>query len=93
MDQYEKISELILYISNATIDQYLHLLVRFASIQVLDKIVLKIDTSSQFFNENSKEGTTSILTLIKQFKEKLPSLKDLQLIFRTRDFSLLSESL
>jgi len=31
--------------------------------------------------------------LIKQFKEKLPSLKELKLIFRGRDFALISESM
>jgi hypothetical protein len=53
LDHYEKIiSELILYIPNAKIDQDVVLLDRFALIQELEKIQLKIDTSSQFCKEN-----------------------------------------
>ena len=84
---------MILYIPNATINQYALLLDRFGLIQELKSIELKLDTSSQFFNENSVDGTTSILKFVKQFKEKVPSLKDLKLIFRGRDFSLISESI
>jgi hypothetical protein len=66
---------------------------RFAFIQELESIELKLDTFSQFFNENSIDGTTSIFSMIKKIKEKLPSLKDLKLILRARDFALLSESM
>ena len=69
------------------------LLDRFAFMPELEKIEIKIDTSSQFLNENSIDSATSILALINQFKEKLPSLKDLKLIIRKRDFTLLSESM
>jgi hypothetical protein len=91
LDNYEKIYELILYIPSAIINQYVLLLDRFAFIQELESIELKFDTSSQFYNDNSLDGITSILELIKQFKEKLPSLKHLKLIFRSRDFTLMSE--
>ena len=36
---------------------------------------------------------TLILELIKQIKEKLPSLKDLKLIFRDRDITFITESI
>ena len=84
---------MILYIPNATINQYVILLERFAFIQELESIELKLDTSSKFCNDISADGTTSILDLIKQFKVKLPSLKDLKLIFRDRDFTFISESI
>jgi 3-deoxy-D-manno-octulosonic-acid transferase len=84
---------LCLYIPKATVNQYVALIERFAFIQELSYIELKLDTSSQFCNENSIGGTTSILELIKNFKEKLPSLKVLKLIFRERDFELLSKTM
>jgi hypothetical protein len=84
---------LILYIPNATVDQYSLILDRFALIQEIYYIELKLDASSQFCNDNSINGTTSILSLIKQFKNKLPSLKVLRLIFRERDFTLISEEM
>jgi DNA-binding transcriptional MerR regulator len=93
LDNYGKISKLILYIPNATVNQYAFLLDRLAIIRKLKYIGLKLDTSSQFFNCNSINGATSIMAMIKQFKEKLPSLKDLFLIFREKDFTLISEKM
>ena len=93
LNEYDKVSKLILYIPNATISQYVHLIGRFALIEQLAYIELKLDTSTQFYNETSADGANSILALIKQFEEKLPSLKDLKLIFRERDFTLLSEAM
>jgi hypothetical protein len=93
LDKYERISNLILYIPNATVNQYALLSERFAFIQKLYYIELRLDTSSQFCNENSINGTTSILSLIKQFKEKLPSLKSLYFIIRRKDFTLISDAM
>jgi hypothetical protein len=84
---------LILYIPNSTVNQYALLLDRYAFIQELYYIELKFDTSSQFCNENSISGTISILSLIKQFKEKLPSLKFLYFIIRRKDFTLISDAM
>ena len=93
MNNFEKIKKLILYIPNATINQYVLLLDRLAFIQDLEYIELKLDTNSQFCNDNSVDGTTSILALIKKVKEKLPSLKDFKLILRKRNFTLISASM
>ena len=93
MDPYDKITGLILYIPNATVTQYSLQIDRFAFIQELKYIELKLDTSSQFCNDNSINGATSIIKLIKQFKERLPSLEVLKLIFRERDFIMISESM
>jgi hypothetical protein len=84
---------LILYIPNATVNQYARLIDRFAFIKELFYIELKLDASSQFCNENSINGTTSVLSLIKQFKEKLPSLKFLYFIIRRKDFTLISDAM
>ena len=64
---YEKISKLNLYIQNATINQYVSLLDRLAFIEQLEQIELKLDTSSEFYKENSADGTNSILELAKKF--------------------------
>ena len=93
MDNYLKITKLIVYIPDTTIDQYVVLIDRFAFIQELESIELKLDAISQFSNDNSADGSISILDLIKQFKEKLPSLKHLNLIFREKDFTLITESM
>ena len=93
MDNYKKVTKLILYIPNASINQYVVLLDRFAFIEELESIELKLDTISIFCINKSAVGSTSILDMIKQFKEKLPSLKDLKLIFRERDFTLITESM
>ena len=93
LDNYKKITKLILYIPNATINQYEILLDRFAFIEELESIELKLDKTSQFCNDYSADGITSILDLIEQFKEKLPSLKDLKLIFRGKDFTLITDSM
>ena len=93
LDNYRQITKLILYIPNATINQYEILLDRFAFIEELESIELKLDKNSQFCNDYSADGITSILDLIEQFKEKLPSLKDFKLIFRGKDFTLITDSM
>ena len=64
LNLYEKISKFNLYIPNTTINQYILLLDRFALIQQLEYIELKLDTSSQLCNENSEDGAKSIFELI-----------------------------
>ena len=91
MDYYDKINSLTLYIPNATIDQYVLLLERFALIQELEEIVLKLDTNSQLSNDTSVDGQISILSFIDQVKVKLPSLKKFKLTFREKDFKLITE--
>jgi hypothetical protein len=91
LDWYDKINSLTVYIPNATIDQYVLLLERFALIQELEEIVLKLDRNSQFCNDDSVNGQISILSLINQVKVKLPSLKKLKLTFREKDFKLITE--
>jgi hypothetical protein len=84
---------MILYIPNATLNQYVLLSDRFAFIEGLEYIELKLDTNTQFCKENSIDGETSILALIKEFKEKLQSLKHLILTIREKDFKFISESM
>jgi len=91
LDYYDKINSLTLYIPNATIDQYVLLLERFALIQELEEIVLKLDTNSQLSNDTSVDGQISILSFIDQVKVKLPSLKKFKLTFREKDFKLITE--
>ena len=67
LNLYEKILKLNLYIQNATINQYVTLLDKFALIEQLKQIELKLDTSSEFYKENTADGTDSILELVKKF--------------------------
>lgn len=88
---FDEINDLILYIPEARIDDYVKIVAFLDRIYKLRSIELKLDTPEVLYNDSYVHS--SIINLILKVNEDLPGVTELTLMIRDKDFKLIDDSL